>query len=157
MSTDLQMGLVSGALVVVGGIAALCAAGQKTRNYNHDSGVKRSNTLDHNALCLAFAHVESSNRNLPPYMDGGSMSWGLYAFKGPRWVECGGSAKTWGKAGRGEQTRVMGCAIRRYLRTLPAGVDAITWAGTFHNNGHGRKKDTAYTIRLRAAYKKVGA
>ena len=123
--------------------------------YNHVSGKSRPNTLDADALLRAFAEVESGGRNLPPRWDVRQWSWGVYQFGKTRWGEAGGAPAAWGKANRAEQDRVMGLAIARYLRTKPRGVDAITWAGTFHNSGHGRRTDTAYSRKLRAAYARL--
>jgi hypothetical protein len=110
--------------------------------------------IDRPRLVRAFASVESSTRNLPPYRDGPSLSFGYFGFKRPRWQECGGKPSDWGKAGRAEQYRVMALAVDRYLRTLPAGVDPIAWAGTKHNGGRWRG-ETTYTRKLRAAYLKI--
>lgn len=114
----------------------------------------RKKVVDRPRLVRAFAIVESGDRNVPPYRDGPSQSWGYFAFKRPRWAECGGKASDWGKAGKAEQYRVMGLAVDRYLRTMPKGVDPIAFAGTRHNGGRYRG-ETTYTKKLRAAYLKI--
>ena len=104
------------------------------------------------ALLMAFAQVESSNRNLAPYWDKGGLAFGFYGFHEARWVELGGDPAKFGHATRLEQDRVMVAAIHRYLRFKPADVDALTWMGNAHNAGHGRTNETKYVRNLKRAY-----
>ena len=106
------------------------------------------------ALLMAFAQVESSNRNLAPYPDRNGLAFGFYGFHESRWVEMGGDAAKFGNASRLEQDRVMVNAINRYLKTKPADVDAIVWITTYHNSGHGHRTPSNYTEKIRKA--KIG-
>ena len=104
------------------------------------------------ALLMAFAQVESSNRNLAPYPDRNGLAFGFYGFHEARWVELGGDPAKFGKATRLEQDRVMVVALRRYAASKPADVDLITWVSTYHNSGHGKTSPTKYTAKIRKAY-----
>lgn len=104
----------------------------------------------------AFAQVESSNRNLPPYPDGATRAFGYYGFHADRWAECGGRAETWGCATKAEQDAVMVNAISRALRRKPQGSDALRWVATTHNAGHGINQETPYVARLRRALNTQG-
>ena len=108
------------------------------------------------ALLMAFAQVESSNRNLAPYPDRNGLAFGYFGFHESRWVEMGGDPAKFGKATRLEQDRVMVAAINRYLRSKPAGVDALTWITTAHNSGHGHRTPSKYTEKVRKAIKERG-
>ena len=105
------------------------------------------------ALLMAFAQVESSNRNLAPYWDKGGLAFGFYGFHEARWVELGGDPAKFGHATRLEQDAVMVAAIHRYLRSKPAGVDALVWVGNYHNRGSGKTNETVYTRKLRTAFR----
>lgn len=147
------VGTLIGCAVVFTVATVECAKIAKTPIYNHVSGVNRSDTLDAAALLRAFAEVESSGR-LHVRGDGGR-AYGLYQFHRARWIECGGSAKTWGKASRAEQDAVMRTAIDRYLRAaiFSSPVEALViWCGRYHNIGHGGIDHNAYTRKLWAAY-----
>ena len=105
------------------------------------------------SLLMAFAQVESSNRNLAPYHDRNGLAFGFYGFHESRWCEMGGDPAKFGKATRLEQDAVMVNAINRYLKTKPADVDALTWITTSHNAGHGHRTPSKYTEKIRKAMK----
>lgn len=105
------------------------------------------------SLLLAFASVESSNRNLPAYHDVSGVGFGYYGFHYDRWVECGGSPATFGIATKTEQDWVMTNALHRYLRHKPVGVDPVRWVATYHNIGHGVNRETHYVQKIRKALK----
>ena len=108
------------------------------------------------SLLMAFAQVESSNRNLAPYPDRNGMAFGFYGFHESRWCEMGGDPAKFGNASRLEQDRVMVNAINRYLKTKPADVDALVWITTSHNAGHGHRTASKYTEKIRKAIKERG-
>ena len=112
------------------------------------------------ALVRAFAAVESSGRNLAPYLDcprahahssSRCYAFGLYAFHLPRWLECGGPHSGWGTASTGEQEAVMRTAITRYTRRCPYPIGSTNWAiwcSNYHNLGHGSMRRTPYVTRI---------
>ena len=104
------------------------------------------------SLLMAFAQVESSNRNLAPYPDRNGLAFGFYGFHESRWCEMGGDPAKFGKATRLEQDAVMVVALRRYAASKPADVDLITWVSTYHNAGHGHRTPSKYTEKILRAY-----
>ena len=110
------------------------------------------------SLLAAFASVESSNRNLPAYDDHGGMAFGYYGFHEARWIECGGSAESFGTATREQQDAVMAKELTRAFRIAKKrGIDPIRAAATYHNNGHVIDSETAYTRKIRAALTKLSS
>lgn len=106
---------------------------------------------------VAFAMVESSLRNLPPYLDGQTQAFGLYGFHLARWRECGKRREDWGRADAVMQTRVMVQSLTRYYRSAKRAKapDRLQWAAHFHNAGHGESVETAYTAKLRRALREI--
>ena len=100
------------------------------------------------ALLLAFAMVESSNRE-QIFGDNGK-AWGLYQFHETRWIEFGGKESNWGKAPRKEQDQIMaGYLIWAQKQAKKRNVDFIQFAATYHNNGHFVSKETGYVRKIR--------
>ena len=107
-----------------------------------------TNTLQ--CLLLAFAMVESSNRDLPPYRDGKTKAFGYYAFHLDRWQQFDGKKSDWGKASAAEQDRVMTKFIVWGLKQAEKKkADTIRFVATYHNNGHYVNAETKYTIKIR--------
>lgn len=118
------------------------------------------------ALVGAFAAVESSGRNLAPYLDclrahphsrDKCYAFGLYAFHLPRWLECGGTRSGWGVASTGEQEALMRTAIARYTRRCPYRIGTpqwVVWCSNYHNLGHGSMRRTPYVTRMLKEYRR---
>lgn len=103
---------------------------------------------------FAMAHVESGCRNLPPYQDGKTKAWGLFAYHRARWDELSDRGD-WGRATPERQVelhlRWMNYTVRRaeqkgqpYLRTICA-----------VHNGYGTPRQRAmYLGRIQRAIAK---
>lgn len=106
------------------------------------------------SLLLALALVESSNRNLKPYMDtNGHQSFGYYGFQKARWIELGGDAAKFGKATRKEQDKVMEAEILQAQASAPVGMDGVKAICQLHNAGH--IMSSSYTSKYEKKVRKL--
>lgn len=97
-------------------------------------------------LLVAFAKVESSC-NSKAIGDKGKAR-GLFQFHKARWDEFS-DKNDYYTANDEAQIRVMIKALNNYYKKKKDNVCPIIWAGTFHNNGHGKIMPTPYTSKLK--------
>jgi hypothetical protein len=97
-------------------------------------------------LILAFAKVESSCN--PRAIGDNGQARGLFQFHKLRWDEFS-SKNDYYTADSEVQIQVMVKALNHYYKKKKAATCPIVWAGTYHNNGHGKVKATDYTRKLK--------
>jgi hypothetical protein len=109
------------------------------------------------SVIAAFALVESSGINQPPYQDGKTQAFGLYGYHIDRWLEHGGKREEWGVASPMRQTEVFLCGINRYYFNAAThhARNRSVWAAVAHNQGHGSDELTAYAKKIMAAIEAV--
>jgi len=101
-------------------------------------------------LLAAFALVESSNRNLAPYNDGGGTAMGYYGFHAARWHEL--SNADYRRATKAEQDAAMLAEIAKGLRiSRQRGLNPIACVASLHHAGHVTMSDTVYIGKIRRA------